>query len=117
MLAPVPAAVQPLYATAVILPSGFIFPVPLFNVAPIDDDVHVIVPPAVVSFTVTVPAVPVTAPPGLMVQVVVVVAVAADAPIPSAKKIAPLLRTEKRPLRMTNPPPDRATSRFGPYHL
>src|SRR5215470_5910553 len=100
MVSPKPRALQLLYATAVILPSGFIFPVPLLNVPPTDDDVHVAWAPVVVSVTVMVPAVPVTAPPGLIVQVVAVVAVAVAVPILSAKKIAPLLRTEKRPLRM-----------------
>src|SRR6516164_6509824 len=105
MPAPTPMTVQLLYAAAVILPSGFVRPVPLFNVPPTDDDVHVIWIPVLVSVTSVLPAVPVTALPGLMVQVVAVVAVAADVPTASAKTIATPLRAEKRPLRIVNSPP------------
>ena len=102
-----------MYAADVILPSGFVWPVPLFNVAPRVDDVHVAWVVVVVSVTTVVPAVPVTVPPGVMVQVVTVVAITADVPVPSAKTITPLPRTEKRTLRIAYPP-HRATSRSGP---
>ena len=42
MLSAKPRAVQLLNAADVILPSGFFWPVPLFSVAPRDDDVHVV---------------------------------------------------------------------------
>jgi len=79
--------------------------VPLFNVAPREDDVHVVAVPVFVSVITVLLVAPVTVPPGLIVQVVAVVAVAVDVPIPSAKTIKPLLRTEKRPLRMADSPP------------
>src|SRR5581483_7357579 len=53
----------------VMLPSGLVCPLPLLSVAVADDDVQFSVVPVVESASMVVPAVPVTDPPGLMVQV------------------------------------------------
>src|SRR5215470_12846178 len=87
-----PGPVQVLKVTEVIFPSGLVRPLPFFSVAAVADEAQVRVWPVFTSFSVVLPALPVTAPPGLMVQVVVVVAMAVAVPRPSASAAAPLLR-------------------------
>src|SRR5690349_10400446 len=71
-----PGPVQFLKVTDVILPIGLVWPLPFFRLAAVADDAHVRTVPVFVSFSVVLPALPVTAPPGVMVQVVAVTAMA-----------------------------------------
>lgn len=73
--------VQPVKEMAVIEPIGLVWPLPDLRVAEVLDDVQVRTVPVLVSLRVVVPAVPVTFPPGVMVQVARVV-VANDGAMP-----------------------------------
>jgi len=93
--------VQLANVTDVILPIGLTWPLPFFRVALVADDAHVSTVPLLVSFSVVLPALPVTAPPGLIVQVEAVVATAVAVPAPIASAATPLpRRTAVRCLRV-----------------
>src|SRR5579863_3166393 len=68
-----PGPVQLLNVTEVIFPSGLLRPLPLFSFALVAEDAQVRVVPVLVSRRVVLPALPVTAPPGLTVQVILAV--------------------------------------------
>src|SRR5689334_13453807 len=97
-----PGPVQLVNVTDVMLPMPVPdSPLPFFRVALVADDAHVRTVPVFVSFSVVLPALPVTAPPGLTVQVVAVTAMAVVAPMPIASAATPpLSRTLVRCLRM-----------------
>src|SRR5215472_13477209 len=96
-----PGPLQFVNVTDVILPIALTWPLPDFKVAAVADDAHVRTVPVTLSFSVVLPALPVTAPPGVMVQVVAVTAMAVVAPMPRASAATPpLSRTLVRCLRM-----------------
>src|SRR5215472_16110649 len=99
-----PSAVQPLKASELKVPMPLpARPLPLLSVPLRAEDVQVTERPAVTSFTVVAPAVPVTAPPGLTVQVVAASAGAAAKPITDAAA-APRTRDLPKALKITLTP-------------
>src|SRR6516162_7514678 len=95
-------------------------PLPDFRLALRLETPHVTTAVLVTSVNVTwvpVTSAAVMAPPGVTVQVLMVVAVATDVPIPRAQTIKLLLRTAKRPLRIVDPPTDWSPSDSGPSLL